>query len=161
MAFRLFTPFRLHSPLGLSLTFSTAFATKTLLSPSPLQLLHCDSSRGASSSTSDWSYKRTAQTPVFKDGRPNPMAYRQISSGSILGLAAGLAVSTFSKTLALLLGLAVCIVQFAASRGIHIIPYKRLQSYVSGVDLRSTLEDNVAFKISFGLTFALAAFAPM
>jgi hypothetical protein len=33
-----------------------------------------------------------------------------------------------------------------------------MQRYVKGVDLRSAINDNVAFKISFGLMFALTAF---
>ena len=49
--------------------------------------------------------------------------------------------------------------QALESRGIHIIPYKRIQRYVKGVDLKSSLQNNVAFKLSFGATFALAAFA--
>lgn len=48
--------------------------------------------------------------------------------------------------------------QWAASYGYNIIPYGRLQKYVTSVDLRSVVQDNVAFKISFGTTFALAAF---
>ena len=35
---------------------------------------------------------------------------------------------------------------------------ERLQEYVKGVNLSSAVNDNVAFKISFGLMFALAAF---
>jgi hypothetical protein len=38
------------------------------------------------------------------------------------------------------------------------IPYNRLQKYVSGIDLKSAVQDNVAFKMSFGTTFAMAAF---
>lgn len=107
-------------------------------------------------------YSRDAKVPVFKDGRPNPRAYRQISAGSIfgrwslcldmcvgwgggekvggsrggdgarnasgeeevrmalwlfanalvtIGLLGGVAVSTFSKTLAMLFGLLVFGVQ--------------------------------------------------
>lgn len=48
--------------------------------------------------------------------------------------------------------------QYAARKGYNIIPVDRLQGYVKGVDLRSAINDNVAFKISFGLMFALAAF---
>lgn len=48
--------------------------------------------------------------------------------------------------------------QYAARRGYNIIPVSRLQRYVKGINLRSAINDNVAFKISFGLTFALAAF---
>ncbi len=74
--------------------------------------------------------------PVFKDGRPNPRAYGQVSAGSIVGrwtggvrggrsrmgscmanalvttgLLSGVAVSTFSKTLAMVFGLLVFGVQ--------------------------------------------------
>lgn len=31
-------------------------------------------------------YSRDAKVPVFRDGRPNPQAYRQISAGSIAGM---------------------------------------------------------------------------
>ena len=51
--------------------------------------------------------------------------------------------------------------QFAASRGIHIIPYRTLQRYVTSIDLRSALTSHIAFKLSFGLTFALSSFAPL
>lgn len=75
------------------------------------------------------------------------------------GLVAGLGLATFSKTLVLLVGLLVAGVQTAESYGIHLVPYKTLQSYVKSVDLRSAVQDNAAFKISFGLMFALSAFA--
>lgn len=104
------------------------------------------------------SYSRNAKTPIARGGRLNPGAVRQISSGSIIGLCAGLVVSTFSKSLALILGLLVVGVQWASSYGLHIIPYNRLQKYVTSIDLRSAVQDNVAFKLSFGTTFALAAF---
>lgn len=101
------------------------------------------------------------------------------------GLLGGLAVSTFSKTLAFLLGLAIFGVQvrkftpaghseqwkremtdeyqrkWAASHGYNIVPTSRIQRYVRGIDLRSTIEDNVAFKLSFGATFMLAAVAEL
>jgi len=104
------------------------------------------------------SYKRNAQTPVVRNGQLNPGAVRQISTGSIIGLCAGLAVSVFSRSLALLIGLLVVGVQWAASYGINVLPYGKLQRYVTSIDLRSAVQDNVAFKISFGTTFALAAF---
>lgn len=75
------------------------------------------------------------------------------------GLLAGLGVSVFSKSLAVVLGLLVVGVQTAESYGIHLVPYKRIQRYVRGVDVRSALQDNVAFKVSFGLIFALTGFA--
>jgi len=78
---------------------------------------------------------------------------------SFLGVICGLAVSVFSKTLTLLLGLLVVGLQTAEYHGIHLIPYNRMQSYFKGIDLRSAVQDNVALKLSFGATFALAGFA--
>ena len=40
----------------------------------------------------------------------------------------------------------------------HVIPRDRLQRYFSNINLRSALEDDVAFKLSFGTTFMLASF---
>jgi len=87
-----------------------------------------------------------------------PGTVRQISGGSITGICAGLAISTFSRSLALLIGLLVLGVQWASSHGIDILPYKRIGQYVTSVDLKSVIQDDPAFKISFGSTFALAAF---
>ena len=38
------------------------------------------------------------------------------------------------------------------------MPMTKLQRYLKSIDLRSAVEDNVAFKLSFGATFILAAF---
>ena len=76
-----------------------------------------------------------------------------------IGLVAGLGVSVFSKPLALLIGVLVVGLQTAENYGIHLIPYRSMQKYVKGMDLRSAVQDNVAFKISFGTMFALSAFA--
>ena len=46
-----------------------------------------------------------------------------------------------------------------ASRGYNIVPTSRLQKYVKGINLRSMVEDNVAFKLSLGSTFMLATLA--
>ncbi|KZM19517.1 hypothetical protein ST47_g9341 [Ascochyta rabiei] len=105
-------------------------------------------------------YSRDAQTPIItQSGAPNTKAVRQISIGSILGVIGGLGISVFSKPLAILIGLGVVLLQFIESRGIHIIPYSYLQRRFKATNVRSLMQDNVAFKLSFGLTFALAAFA--
>lgn len=75
------------------------------------------------------------------------------------GFIAGLGVSVFSKPLALLIGLLVIGVQMAESYGVRLVPYKYLQGYVKNVDLRSAFQDNAAFKISFGVMFALSSLA--
>ncbi|KAL5121784.1 hypothetical protein ACEQ8H_000471 [Pleosporales sp. CAS-2024a] len=105
-------------------------------------------------------YTTEARTPVITEsGAANPRAVRQISMGSILGVLGGLGVSVFSKPLAILIGLGVVVLQAIESRGIHIIPYGFIQRRFKQTNVRSIVRDNVAFKLSFGLTFALAAFA--
>ena len=108
-------PFQTTTPLSLCLGFSTALIlSQPLLRP---RLAYCDSlspiarpSSPISESLHD--YTRDAKVPIFLDGwRPNPAAYRQISAGSILGLVGGVAVSMFSRTLAIVFGLAVLGVQ--------------------------------------------------
>lgn len=134
--------------LGLGVSLFSAFH----LQQRPIRL---DSGAVFSSS----SYTEKARTPVVRNGRLNPGAVRQISSGSIIGLCAGLAVSTFSRSLTIILGLLVVGIQFAESyTGIHLIPYSRLQKYFTNVDVRSAVQDNVAFKLSAGTTFFMAAF---
>ncbi|PQE11941.1 fun14 family protein [Rutstroemia sp. NJR-2017a BVV2] len=129
-------------PQALGLGIGASISTYHLLHQRPMR---CDSGNAA--------------VPVTtRDGGLNPKAVRQISSGSIIGLCAGLAVSTFSRSLALVIGLLVVGVQWASSYGINLLPYERVQRYVKGVDLRSAIQDNVAFKVSFGTTFAMAAF---
>ena len=49
--------------------------------------------------------------------------------------------------------------QALESRGLHIVPWQRIQGFARGINVRSAVQDNVAFKLSFGATFALAAFA--
>ena len=109
-------PFQMTTPLSLCLGFSTAFllSQQAILRP---RLAYCDSPSPIARPSSPvseglHSYTRDAKVPIFLDGgRPNPAAYRQISAGSILGLVGGMAVSMFSRTLAIVLGLAVMGVQ--------------------------------------------------
>lgn len=144
---------------SLGLGLSSLYATQAIYRQKPLLCEASGATPMATVSESFKTYSRDAKVPVFRDGRPNPQAYRQISAGSIAGLLGGVAVSTFSKTLAMLFGLLVFGVQYMASQGYNIIPTTKLQRYVKGIDLRSAVEDNVAFKLSFGLTFALASVA--
>ncbi|KAF6223553.1 hypothetical protein HO133_000396 [Letharia lupina] len=145
--------------LTLGLGLSSLYASQALYRQKPRLCEGPGATPLTTVSESFKAYSRDAKVPVFKDGRPNPRAYRQISAGSIVGLLGGVAVSTFSKTLAMLFGLLVFGVQYMASQGYNIIPTTKLQRYVKGIDLRSAVEDNVAFKLSFGLTFALASLA--
>jgi hypothetical protein len=49
--------------------------------------------------------------------------------------------------------------KFLEIHGIHPIPYNRIQRYFQNTGLKSALQDDVAFKLSFGIMFALAGFA--
>ncbi|KAF2219767.1 hypothetical protein BDZ85DRAFT_40935 [Elsinoe ampelina] len=145
------------------LGISALGASSILLSPMLHRRTLLLDSSPSSVSAKDWSYsqyQKDAKVPIFgQGGGLNPRAIRQISAGSILGVFAGMAVSTFSKSLTLIIGLLILGVQMLESRGIHIVPYKRIQGYVTNIDLRSLVQDNAAFKLSFGATFALIGFA--
>ncbi|KAF1971855.1 hypothetical protein BU23DRAFT_555692 [Bimuria novae-zelandiae CBS 107.79] len=143
--------------LSTPLILSTPLLVQSIKRP-----IRCDGPDPLSKITSDLqnNYARQAQTPVIKtSGAPNPRAIRQVSMGSILGVLAGLGVSVFSKPLAVLIGLGIFCVQFLENRGIHLIPYSFLQRRFKETNVRSLIQDNVAFKLSFGATFAMAAFA--
>ncbi|KAI1826183.1 hypothetical protein F4861DRAFT_117814 [Xylaria intraflava] len=94
-----------------------------------------------------------------KDQGPlSPELMRQLSGGSVTGFLSGLLVSVFSRTLVLILGVSVVIVQVAAEYGIDIVDQLRLKERVGTSRVLAALEREPAFKLSFGLFFALSAF---
>ncbi|TGO61693.1 hypothetical protein BCON_0025g00200 [Botryotinia convoluta] len=141
------TPRLTASALGL-----TSYTSYTLLQshrfPARLDSLSSPLSSGG----------KTNAPIIKKGGSLDSKTVSQVSSGSIVGLGAGLAVSTFSRSLALIIGLMVVAIQWASSHGLDIVPTDRIQRYIKHVNLRSLVEENVAFKVSFGTTFAMAAF---
>ncbi|KAL2426596.1 hypothetical protein ABEF95_010422 [Exophiala dermatitidis] len=157
----------LHRPvlvafgLSLSIPFLQPSGQITRLDSSPYAPQSSPLSQTAafSSTSTNYTHSRDAKTPLTKDSKTlNPAAVKQISLGAILGLGAGVLVSAFSRSLTLLIGLGIVIWQYAARKGYNFIPVDRLQRYVKGVNLRSAVNDNLAFKFSFGLMFALSAF---
>ncbi|KAI0458353.1 hypothetical protein F5B21DRAFT_500611 [Xylaria acuta] len=88
----------------------------------------------------------------------DPELMRQLSGGSVTGFLSGLLVSVFSRTLVLLLGVSVVIVQVAARYGINIIDQLRLKQRLGKSRVLAALEKDPMFKLSFGLFFALSAF---
>ena len=70
------------TPFSIGLGITTAFAAHTYYRP---RLLYCETATASISDTFR-TYSREARTPVVKNGRANPAAYKQISSGSILGM---------------------------------------------------------------------------
>ncbi|KAI0115814.1 hypothetical protein GGR51DRAFT_364218 [Nemania sp. FL0031] len=93
-----------------------------------------------------------------KQGTLDPELMRQLSGGSVTGFLSGLLVSVFSRTLVLLIGVSVVIVQVAASYGIDIVNQLRLKQRLGKSRVLAALEKDPVFKVSFGLFFALSAF---
>ncbi|KAK8101092.1 uncharacterized protein PG998_007502 [Apiospora kogelbergensis] len=88
----------------------------------------------------------------------DPDVLRQLSGGSIGGFLAGLLVSVFSKTLVLLLGISVVIVQVAARYGVDLVDQLRVKQRVKNSRVLEALRKDPAFKLSFGFFFAASAF---
>lgn len=70
----------------------------------PSRLLRCDTPRGFGEAESKL---RQAASSSASKSSIDARSARQVSAGSIIGLVSGLAVSTFSKPLTLLIGLLV------------------------------------------------------
>lgn len=115
--------------------------------------LLCDS--GAATSAFGRSSDYDSRTALSDTSYPLP---QQISSGSVIGLLAGLGISTFSKSLSLIVGFTVIVLQWASSMGLNVLPWKRIQSYVKGVDVDRLVHENIAFKVAFGTSLAVATF---
>ena len=81
---------------------------------------------------------------------------RQISAGSIAGVLTGVAISTFSKSLAVLIGVIIVTIQALESRGIHLVPYQWLGRKMTSIDW-DWLKRNRPFKLAFGATIGLAS----
>ncbi|KAI1384482.1 uncharacterized protein F4822DRAFT_365122 [Hypoxylon trugodes] len=104
------------------------------------------------------------ETPRPMSTRPpvkeklDPELLKQLSGGSVTGFVFGVIISIFSRTLVLLLGLSVVIVQVAARYGIDLVQQLKLKQRVGNSRILAALETNPAFKLSFGLFFAMSAF---
>ncbi|KAI2471694.1 hypothetical protein F4781DRAFT_90570 [Annulohypoxylon bovei var. microspora] len=95
--------------------------------------------------------------PPVKE-RLDPELLKQLSGGSITGFVSGVLISIFSRTLVLLLGLSVVIVQVASRYGLDIVQQLRLKQRLGNSRVLAALEKDPAFKLSFGLFFAMSAF---
>ncbi|KAH6636080.1 hypothetical protein F5144DRAFT_600850 [Chaetomium tenue] len=83
---------------------------------------------------------------------------KQLSGGSLSGFVAGMLVSVFSKTLVLLAGIGMVLIQVAARNGIDIVSYLKLKERASTSRIVALLNQHTAFKFSFAIAFALSAF---
>lgn len=90
--------------------------------------------------------------------RLNPEIIKQLSSGSLSGFLTGLVISVFSKTLVLLIGTAIVFIQVAKRYGIDLVEQLRLRRLMNSSRILGMLNQRPAFKIAFGITFALSAF---
>ncbi|KAI1129598.1 hypothetical protein F5Y10DRAFT_263983 [Nemania abortiva] len=99
-----------------------------------------------------------AYSSASREETLDPDLMRQLSGGSVAGFLSGLPVSVFSRTLVLLIGVSVVIVQVAASYGIDIVNQLRLKQRLGKSRVLAALEKDPVFKVSFGLFFALSAF---
>ncbi|EAA27999.3 hypothetical protein GE21DRAFT_4393 [Neurospora crassa] len=88
----------------------------------------------------------------------NPETIKQLSSGSLSGFATGLLISVFSKTLVLLAGVGMVLVQVASRYGIDLVGMLHLRDKVNSSKILKALQHKMAFKLAFAITFALSAF---
>ncbi|KAK3313450.1 hypothetical protein B0H66DRAFT_594342 [Apodospora peruviana] len=101
--------------------------------------------------------RQYSQEPKRKD-MLDPEVVKQLSGGSLSGFVAGLLVSVFSKSLVLLIGTSIVLSQVAKRYGIDIVRTLRVRKYLESSRILAALQNKTAFKLSFGLTFALSAF---
>ncbi|PLB34086.1 uncharacterized protein BDW47DRAFT_83485 [Aspergillus candidus] len=163
----------LGAGLGLSLALHPLSPLRTPSTPIQCQYSAPYSRHGDSSSDPSWTFND--QDPLFrKQGSTHPAAsgtttqsggiltasnMRQVSLGSVLGLVAGVGLRAFSRVFVVLLGMGVVVVEWAAAKGYNVLPVKRMQKYVKSYDLQRVVSRHIPFKMTFGATMALAAFA--
>ncbi|KAI1304301.1 hypothetical protein F5Y03DRAFT_174823 [Xylaria venustula] len=119
--------------------------------------IHFDSAPATTFSTSSPAFSNTPRGNGRKESLDSELM-KQLSGGSVTGFVSGLLVSVFSRTLVLLFGLSVVLVQVAARYGINIVDRLRLRQRLGKSRVLAALERDPAFKLSFGLFFALSAF---
>ncbi|KIH92946.1 hypothetical protein SPBR_03217 [Sporothrix brasiliensis 5110] len=107
----------------------------------------------APTSASSWSSSNGAH------GLPiNAEVVSEVSKGSVIGFLIGLFVSTFSRTLVLLLGAGITFQSLAARAGIDLVKYLQLKERFKSSRILASLAEHTAFKLAFGITFAMSAF---
>ncbi|KAA8908146.1 hypothetical protein FN846DRAFT_946132 [Sphaerosporella brunnea] len=150
MAYRLFTP-RILTP------------TVTLLAGGGLyhhhnRPLRCESVAPCFGFPFPFPWRKLPMAPPPRNRNGyDPTVYRQISTGSFVGVALGLCVARFGKSIAIVLGGILLIIEALARQGINLLPNGRITQWVQEVDLMKMVQKNTAFKVSFGAAFILTA----
>ncbi|KAK8035160.1 hypothetical protein PG993_010155 [Apiospora rasikravindrae] len=147
------TALRRTALLGTGLSFSLGTAVALQEHRRPLRMDALSVPRPFTSPSAEARPVAAAKTKGL-----DPDMLRQLSGGSISGFLAGLLVSVFSKTLVLLLGVSVVIVQVAARYGVDLVDQLRVKQRVKNSRVLEALRKDPAFKLSFGFFFAASAF---
>ncbi|KAL3471400.1 hypothetical protein BJX99DRAFT_25647 [Aspergillus californicus] len=156
---------RTSAAVGIGLGLSFTLFPPSLFRALPMQCQYSAPSQKSSSDQADWAMgsldpflakqgSRTRQSGILTASN-----MRQVSLGSVLGLVVGVGLRAFSRVLVVLLGIGIVGVEWLASKGYNILPVHRLQKYVKSVELEKAVSRHMPFKITFGATMALAAFA--
>ncbi|KAI9929915.1 hypothetical protein ASPWEDRAFT_23644 [Aspergillus wentii DTO 134E9] len=159
---------RTSAAVGLGLGLSLSFSPLSPFRSAPIQCQYA----APSPQPAEPSWAINPNDPILpkqggttglkrKSGFLTPSMMRQVSLGSVLGLVAGVGLRAFSRALAVLLGMGIVFVEWAASKGYNLLPINRMQKYVKGVDLQKAMTENMPFKMTFGTTMALGAFAQL
>ncbi|KAK4155196.1 hypothetical protein C8A00DRAFT_42161 [Chaetomidium leptoderma] len=136
-------------PLGLGLTTGLV----AIHHQRPMQF---DSAAAASQQTRSLASGRS--DPKRKGDLLDAETIKQLSGGSLSGFFAGLLVSVFSKTLVLLAGIAMVVIQVAARNGLDLVSTLKLKERANTSRILAALNQHTAFKFSFAIAFALSAF---
>ncbi|KAK4039927.1 hypothetical protein C8A01DRAFT_36060 [Parachaetomium inaequale] len=139
-------------PLSLGLTTSLGLAA-AVHHQRPMQF---DSAPAVTAPSQTRSFS-SGQKPKRKD-LLDAETVKQLSGGSLAGFFAGLLVSVFSKTLVLLAGIGMVVIQVAARNGIDLVSTLKLKERANTSRVLAMLNQHTAFKLSFALAFALSAF---
>ncbi|KAF7588034.1 hypothetical protein BBP40_006413 [Aspergillus hancockii] len=155
---------RTSAVLGIGLGLSLSLNPLSPFRAAPIQCQYSAPYSRPESPDSSWTMDRNdpsmlKQGTTRSSGILTASNMRQVSLGSVLGLVVGVGLRAFSRVLVVLLGMGVVFVEWAAAKGYNVLPVNRLQKYVKSVDLQKAVSQNKPFKISFGVTMALAAFA--
>ncbi|KAK4238592.1 hypothetical protein C8A03DRAFT_33407 [Achaetomium macrosporum] len=135
-------------PLGLGLGLTTSLVAVHRQQPMRFDSVPVTQTRLRSSGSQDPKRKELLDAETIK----------QLSGGSLSGFFAGLLVSVFSKTLVLLAGIGMVVIQVAARNGIDLVAYLRLKDRAKSSRILAALNRHMAFKLSFAVAFALSAF---
>ncbi|KAI1338075.1 hypothetical protein F5Y15DRAFT_142331 [Xylariaceae sp. FL0016] len=140
-------------PLGLG----AGLGACVLLQQSRARPLRFDAPRTARETPTAAAATPPSSSEATRGGLSEAML-RQISGGSLTGFVSGLLISVFSKTLVLLFGISVILVQVASRNGIDLLQHLKLRQRLGNSKILAALEKDPAFKLSFGLFFAMSAF---